>query len=535
VEEEAEEEENEREKLEQDNNNKQRHKMALDFLLDSNVKRLLPELVQQVIKAVRENDESEVTLLPLVQSLLSDEKYLPIVSHEFYQTMENQISMWLTKMSPSAKLVSNLNEEHVPAMVNSIINVITTSLASQKDEQAIGLLWNPMNFLLAGGFQQNVNNSVTHHGIICDECGMDPIQGTRYKCTLCPNYDLCCECESSKKHDPNHPLMKMNTPVQFGGGCMNRLGGSMPRCTRSQDNPLNGSHHWQHKRGKQFEAQLIKEEKEEPIFGFVNTIAQKTWTVKNVGSEEWGEGVELVFRRGNEGLTLEKRYTVSNTKPNENAQVSAAVQFPPVPGRFSACFQLKKHDKFFGPRLWVDVHALEENKAASDEKEKEKEKEKENTTTTTNEKETLNANANANENKPEAIDCICICGELMVLTSPMLAYDGAGVNCDLCGVDCPSNDSIFHCFSTANSHPKGYDLCLSCAQSRMKSFEQPQDQMNEEEAAPVRVSDPWDGFEYAKEARELVEMGFTDVEIVKELLTSKKGNVNEVLAELLSQ
>jgi len=65
----------------QDNNWR---KMALDFLLDENVKELLPELVRNVIRAMRESN-NQVSLVELVQAVLQDEKFAPIVCHEFYQ------------------------------------------------------------------------------------------------------------------------------------------------------------------------------------------------------------------------------------------------------------------------------------------------------------------------------------------------------------------------------------------------------------------------------------------------------------------
>lgn len=39
---------------------------------------------------------------------------------------------------------------------------------------------------------------VVHHGIECDCCGASPIFGPRFKCTLCPNYDLCGNCYPRK-------------------------------------------------------------------------------------------------------------------------------------------------------------------------------------------------------------------------------------------------------------------------------------------------------------------------------------------------
>jgi len=52
-----------------------------------------------------------------------------------------------------------------------------------------------------------------HHGIVCDGCNVSPITGPRFKCTVCPDYDLCQKCEEKDSHPRNHSLMKMRTPL----------------------------------------------------------------------------------------------------------------------------------------------------------------------------------------------------------------------------------------------------------------------------------------------------------------------------------
>lgn len=41
---------------------------------------------------------------------------------------------------------------------------------------------------------------------------MDPVVGIRYKCAICPDYDLCEKCESLLIHD--HPFLKIRTRKQ---------------------------------------------------------------------------------------------------------------------------------------------------------------------------------------------------------------------------------------------------------------------------------------------------------------------------------
>lgn len=42
---------------------------------------------------------------------------------------------------------------------------------------------------------------VVHNGIGCDGCGMKPITGVRYKCSVRKNYDLCSMCEERLGHE----------------------------------------------------------------------------------------------------------------------------------------------------------------------------------------------------------------------------------------------------------------------------------------------------------------------------------------------
>lgn len=57
-------------------------------------------------------------------------------------------------------------------------------------------------------------NKVEHCNILCDNCD-GKVFGFRYKCTICPDYDLCSKCEAIDPpvHNENHPLTKYRTPV----------------------------------------------------------------------------------------------------------------------------------------------------------------------------------------------------------------------------------------------------------------------------------------------------------------------------------
>ena len=39
-----------------------------------------------------------------------------------------------------------------------------------------------------------------HQSVGCDGCKLRPVQGIRYKCVECPNFDLCEVCEAKGVH-----------------------------------------------------------------------------------------------------------------------------------------------------------------------------------------------------------------------------------------------------------------------------------------------------------------------------------------------
>lgn len=44
-------------------------------------------------------------------------------------------------------------------------------------------------------------------GVVCKECGCEPVKGVLYKCTQCREYDLCESCESKTNH--RHIFLKI--------------------------------------------------------------------------------------------------------------------------------------------------------------------------------------------------------------------------------------------------------------------------------------------------------------------------------------
>lgn len=51
-----------------------------------------------------------------------------------------------------------------------------------------------------------------HHGVECDGCGVNPIVGPRYKCSVRQNFDYCGECE--ERLDSEHAFLKIRKPTE---------------------------------------------------------------------------------------------------------------------------------------------------------------------------------------------------------------------------------------------------------------------------------------------------------------------------------
>lgn len=69
-----------------------------------------------------------------------------------------------------------------------------------------------------------------HAGIVCDGCEK-PVQGFRYKCLQCPDYDLCSRCEAKGVHE-EHCMLRLNFPVQWKSHYGRRLAHHMNRFVR---------------------------------------------------------------------------------------------------------------------------------------------------------------------------------------------------------------------------------------------------------------------------------------------------------------
>jgi Zinc finger, ZZ type len=72
-----------------------------------------------------------------------------------------------------------------------------------------------LNMLYHIAEEQSKQYGYVHRGVSCNSCNMLPIRGIRYRCSNCPDYDLCEQCEAMQVHPKTHLLYKIRVPAPF--------------------------------------------------------------------------------------------------------------------------------------------------------------------------------------------------------------------------------------------------------------------------------------------------------------------------------
>merc|ERR1712107_816845 len=63
-----------------------------------------------------------------------------------------------------------------------------------------------------GGNSGMGRSAQVHWGVVCDGCD-GPVVGTRHKCLVCPDYDLCATCEARSLH-AQHKMIRLPAPCK---------------------------------------------------------------------------------------------------------------------------------------------------------------------------------------------------------------------------------------------------------------------------------------------------------------------------------
>ena len=107
-----------------------------------------------------------------------------------------------------------VNVQEVTQNLTNTINGITKCVIENANELANKITGKTENkeIKLKATEPKKEEKKKVHEGIHCNGCGMNPIEGNRFKCAVCENFDYCEKCESLNKDSHQHPFIKIYSP-----------------------------------------------------------------------------------------------------------------------------------------------------------------------------------------------------------------------------------------------------------------------------------------------------------------------------------
>jgi len=241
-----------------------------------------------------------------------------------------------------------------------------------------------------------------HKNVVCDGCSVEPIVGVRYKCCVCPDYDLCETCEALKTHPAEHNLMKIREPLTHGDyrdirRVMKQQGAPVPawpRCGRfgrrwqeaaaaaaatasgalcaSSTDAAPGATN-----GAPCKGDFVKDATvPDHSFCLPDVTLMKTWLMRNTGDEAWPEGTHVSFISGEvlPDAGSDAKEPVPSAKPGEVVPVSVRVRTPKKLGHFVGNYRVcGPQGTPFGHRLWVLINVANKDGSMTEQVEDRKE------------------------------------------------------------------------------------------------------------------------------------------------------------------
>ena len=144
---------------------------------------------------------------------LDDSEYnLKVFEEDFNKNFDNlQKSMKNSNMEEYNKY-KNSEEIKEKEFENNIKKIIESNVDNIKNEIINSII--EASKIDNRPKQKKAKNKVEHNGIKCNNCGMFPIIGIRYKCIECDNYNFCEKCEKTRNHPHLFYKIRKNNLIQ---------------------------------------------------------------------------------------------------------------------------------------------------------------------------------------------------------------------------------------------------------------------------------------------------------------------------------
>jgi len=325
------------------------------------------------------NDNNPASDIPFWSSLLNNP--------QLFSTVQEFLTQGQTSLCELATLFQslNLNPEKMDFQnLQGVVEQVLKNISSNGKE-------------VKENTEQKVN--AVHYNVVCDGCGTTPIVGTCFKCSVCPDYDLCEICKAKPNaHDSSHTFAEIKIPrtvhcnVQCDGCGTTPIVGTRFKCSvcpdydlcetcKAKPNIHDPSHNFVNLAGRYIpprgrrvccrgsNAPLYRRCNPPPFLGrFVSDVTipdgtivppgakfTKVWRMRNEGTNPWPENTSLIFVSGDRISTVES-VALPHVGPNCEIEIAVDLVAPSAPGRYVSYWRLASPEGTrFGQKIWVDI------------------------------------------------------------------------------------------------------------------------------------------------------------------------------------
>lgn len=185
--------------------------MIVDFLTNETILGKLSQffgaLIANVTVAVKA--KSGQTLKPadistMLRAELEKEEYQCITAHPLYTKFGGMAIPYIAhKIAAQQSLYPHFRTETIQQWVQQLIVILQQVVQQTSTSGGTGCSFKDVVIDIEYPAVTDTGK-VIHFGVECDLCGVYPVIGDRYKCSMCEDWDCCPACEP--QHD--HPLIK---------------------------------------------------------------------------------------------------------------------------------------------------------------------------------------------------------------------------------------------------------------------------------------------------------------------------------------
>jgi hypothetical protein len=301
----------------------------------------VPEVLAEVLTEVVAEPVETVPVNEVEQPMPEEEQKKPVCKRGLKRAMKDAAKQFKQAFKPMCKRFKEF-KGCKPRIVNP-----QGALFSQEQ----------IEFIRNIVREETGQSKVVHSRFTCDGCGVHPIVGVRYNCTVCHDFDFCENCEAQTEHA--HPFIKHKSVVVPRPAAPSNevvidldLGNVLPFVPAQVQAIVN---ELQAKLQNRFKPKVSglkgKVEAHLTLTKFTEVKPEteyvKTWVVLNKGKVAWPVGTKLVKKGGR--IAALNEVELPPLAPGETFEVSVNVAMPKRCGKAKGVWRFETPDgQMFG-------------------------------------------------------------------------------------------------------------------------------------------------------------------------------------------